>query len=82
MEGGRARVLPGAAALGAPEPDVTLTSDWATAVAIATGGLAVLDAFTAGRLVVRGAVDLLREQAPALAGLHAAFARVRASTTY
>lgn len=62
--------------------DVTLTSDWSTAVAVATGALAPHDAFTDGRLRVRGDIDVLRAQAPALAGLHAAFDEVRASTTY
>jgi putative sterol carrier protein len=62
--------------------DVTLTSDWPTAVAIATGALAPHDAFTDGRLRVRGDIDVLRAQAPALAGLHAAFDEVRATTTY
>jgi hypothetical protein len=62
--------------------DVTLTSDWPTAVAIATGALAPHDAFTDGRLRVRGDIDVLRAEAPALAGLHAAFDEVRAGTTY
>jgi hypothetical protein len=83
VEGGRARVVPGEAAEApGPPADVTFTSGWATAVAIATGRLAVLDAFTAGELVVRGDIDLLRTQAPALADLDAAFAQVRAATTY
>ncbi len=62
--------------------DVTLTSDWPTAIAIATGALAPHDAFTDGRLRVRGDIDVLRAQAPALTGLHTAFDEVRATTTY
>ena len=62
--------------------DVTLATTWDTAVAIATGALAAHDAFTTGRLVVRGDVDLLRTQALALAGLDGSFAAVRSSTTY
>jgi putative sterol carrier protein len=62
--------------------DVTLAATWDTAVAIATGALAPHDAFTTGRLVVRGDIDVLRAQAPALAGLSHAFDEVRAETTY
>lgn len=62
--------------------DVTLASAWATAVAIATGALAPHDAFTAGRLVVRGDIEALRTHAPALAGLAVAAADVREATTY
>lgn len=62
--------------------DVTLATTWEDAVAIATGALAPHDAFTTGRLVVRGDVDLLRTQALALAGLGGASAELRASTTY
>lgn len=62
--------------------DVTLAAAWDTAVAIATGALAPHDAFTTGRLVVRGDTEVLRSQAPALAGLDAAFDEVRSVTTY
>ena len=68
----------------APEvvADVTLAATWDTAVAIATGAMAPHDAFTTGRLVVRGDIDVLRAQAPALAGLSHAFDEVREETTY
>jgi putative sterol carrier protein len=62
--------------------DVTLAATWDTAVAIATGAMAPHDAFTTGRLVVRGDIDVLRTQAPALAGLSHAFDEVREETTY
>ena len=62
--------------------DVTLASDWPTAIAVATGDLAPHDAFTAGRLQVRGDTDVLRREAPALAGLSAAFTELRAATTF
>ncbi|CAA9220099.1 MAG: hypothetical protein AVDCRST_MAG20-685 [uncultured Acidimicrobiales bacterium] len=62
--------------------DVTLAATWDTAVSIATGALAPHDAFTTGRLVVRGDIDVLRAQAPALAGLSHAFDEVREETSY
>ena len=62
--------------------DVTLASGWETAVAIATGALAPHDAFTTGRLLVRGDLEALRTSAPALAGLHDATAALRRATTY
>jgi len=75
------------AVLVAPAPptmpaEVTLATTWDSAVAIATGALAPHDAFTTGRLVVRGDIDALRAQAPALAGLSAALDQVRSQTTY
>lgn len=79
IERGRVGVEP----VPAGEPaDVTLTADWATAVDIATGALATHDAFTAGRLLVRGDIAALRAAAPALAGLGDAFESLRADTTY
>lgn len=66
----------------ADEADVTLAADWGTAVAIATGALAPHDAFTTGRLRVRGDLDVLRAQGPTLAGLNSAFDEVRAQTSY
>ena len=79
LEGGTATVTPGPPDVAA---DVTLAAAWDTAVAIATGALAPHDAFTTGRLVVRGDLDVLRAQAPALAGLDDAFDEVRSATTY
>lgn len=79
MSGGQVRVLP---ATPADEADVTLAADWSTAVAIAIGALAPHDAFTTGRLRVRGDLDVLRAQGPALAGLSTAFDEVRSRTAY
>lgn len=79
VERGVVRIVPGPPEVSA---DVTLAAAWDTAVAIATGALAPHDAFTTGRLVVRGDIDVLRTQAPALAGLSDAFDEVREATTY
>ena len=79
VEAGSATITPGPPDMAA---EVTLAAAWDTAVAIATGALAPHDAFTTGRLVVRGDIDVLRAQAPALAGLDTAFDEVRSATTY
>lgn len=79
VDRGRVQVSP--AAPGEPA-DVILSSDWPTAVAIATGTIAPHDAFTTGSLLVSGDIDVLRAQAPALAGLSTASADVRSQTTY
>lgn len=62
--------------------DVTFTVDWETAVAMATGALGGQEAFTTGRLELRGDMDVLLRHGPALAGLDAVFAGVRERTTY
>ena len=79
VEAGSATITPGPPDMAA---DVALAAAWDTAVAIATGALAPHDAFTTGRLVVRGDIEVLRAQAPALAGLDTAFDEVRSETTY
>lgn len=79
IESGTTRV---AAATPDQVADVTLATTWDTAVGISTGAVAPHDAFTTGRLLVRGDIEALRTQAPALADLHGAFATVRAATTY
>ena len=79
IDRGSVHVTPAASDVAA---DVTLASDWDTAVAIATGVLAAHDAFTTGRLVVRGDIEALRSHAPALAGLDRTTAEVRTATTY
>lgn len=63
-------------------PDVTFTLDWDSAVALATGRLSSQEAFTTGRLKVRGDVGGLLAAGPALAGLQGIFADVRDATTY
>ncbi|HEV2068894.1 MAG TPA: SCP2 sterol-binding domain-containing protein [Acidimicrobiales bacterium] len=67
---------------GGPDADVTFTTDWESAVAVATGTASAQDAFTSGRLRVRGDVTALLRHARALDGLHAAFAGLRERTTY
>jgi predicted lipid carrier protein YhbT len=67
---------------GAAEPDVRLTSDRDTAVAIATGARAALDAFLAGDLVLGGDVRKLLEHRAALEALGDLFASVRSATVF
>jgi putative sterol carrier protein len=66
----------------AGEAEVTFTADWETAVAVARGATSAQDAFTAGRLTVRGDVTVLLRHGRALDGLHAVFAGLRDRTTY
>lgn len=66
----------------ADAPDVTFTLDWATAVAMATGAIGAQEAFTTGRLQVRGDIEVMLRHGPALAGLDAVFAGLRERTTY
>jgi predicted lipid carrier protein YhbT len=62
--------------------DVTLTTDWLTAVAMARGELGAQDAFMAGRLRVGGDLTALLRVTPALARLGDLFAAVRERTSY
>ncbi len=78
IDHGRTDVHPG----DHPAPDVTFVVDWDTAVAVATGSTSTQDAFTTGRLQVRGDMGVLLRHGTALAGLDAVFAEVRAATTY
>jgi putative sterol carrier protein len=65
-----------------PAPDVTFVVDWDTAVAVATGSTSAQDAFTTGRLQLRGDVTTLLRHGRALAGLETVFAGLRETTTY
>ena len=65
-----------------PAADVTLTTDPETAAALVRGELATQDAFAAGRLRLGGDLQKLLAATGALGGLDAAYAGVRASTTY
>ena len=65
LAGGRASVVSGPA----PDADVSLTTDWDTALALSSGDLAVTDAFLAGRLRLRGDVQVLLRTASVLEGL-------------
>jgi hypothetical protein len=78
LAGGRVAVE----ADGGGDPDVTLTTDWPTAVALARGELAVTDAFMAGRLRVAGDLRALLRAGGALAGVDAVLAEVRDRTTW
>lgn len=62
--------------------DVTITTDRDTAAALVRGDLATQDAFAAGRLRLGGDLAKLLAAAGGLAGLDAAYAGVRADTTY
>lgn len=78
LSDGQARLGAGEAA----DADVAFTTDWETAVAVATGASSAQDAFTSGRLSVRGDVTALLRHARAFDGLHAVFAGLRERTTY
>ncbi|HZB70950.1 MAG TPA: SCP2 sterol-binding domain-containing protein, partial [Acidimicrobiales bacterium] len=64
------------------DPDVTLTTDRATATALARGELAITDAFMAGRLRVAGDLRTLMRAGAVLGALDEAFAAVRARTDW
>jgi putative sterol carrier protein len=78
VAGGRVAVEAG----GVGDADVTLTTDRATATALARGQLAVTDAFMAGRLRVGGDLRALLRAGGVLRALDAAFAAVRERTTW
>jgi putative sterol carrier protein len=62
--------------------DVTITTDRETAAALVRGELATQDAFAAGRLRLGGDLAKLLAAADGLSGLDAAYAGVRADTSY
>lgn len=78
IDDGRCYVVRG----GEAEPDVRLTSDRDTALAIATGARAALDAFLAGDLVLGGDVRTLLDRREALEALGDLFAAVRSATVF
>ncbi|HEX2064959.1 MAG TPA: SCP2 sterol-binding domain-containing protein [Acidimicrobiales bacterium] len=65
-----------------PDPDVTVTQSYETAVAVSTGSLGARAAVMDGRVRLSGDTAALREHHEALAGLDALFAPVRARTRY
>jgi hypothetical protein len=79
VDGGGARVTQGA---GPESPDVRLTTDYTTAVAIALGTENAQIALARGRLRLGGDVDALVRDADALGALRDATAALRAATTY
>lgn len=78
VDAGSVDVTPGEA----DEPDVTFTTDWATASGMATGSMGAQDAFVAGRLEVHGDMSVLLANAPGLAAMDHVFASVRERTTF
>jgi putative sterol carrier protein len=64
------------------EPDLRLTTDYATAVAIARGTTNAQSALAAGRLRIGGSMELFAARADALLVLGDIAARVRADTEY
>ena len=78
VDGSGARVV-----LGADEPaDVVLLTDRETAWALHEGRVRAQDALAQGHLKVHGRPELLAQRADLLARLDAAFAPVRAGTTF
>ena len=78
IDRGRTELRPG----DDPAADVTFVLDWATAVAVATGATSAQDAFTTGRLQLRGDVAALLRHGRALNGLDHVFAGLRATTQF
>jgi putative sterol carrier protein len=78
VAGGRVAVEAG----GVADADITLTTDRATATALARGELAVTDAFMAGRLRIAGDLRTLLRAGGVLGALDAAFASVREETSW
>jgi hypothetical protein len=66
----------------APRPDLRLTTDYATAAAVAAGELGAQRAFVDGRLRVGGDLSLLITHQRALAAVDDALAGVRARTDH
>jgi len=62
--------------------DVKMEQDWDTAVAVATGELNAQEAFIGGRIRLYGDQQLLLDSQPVFGALDAAFASVRARTSY
>lgn len=65
----------------APDADLAFVTDRPTAYALHTGAAGAQDAFAAGRLKVRGDLNVLIGARPALAALDDVFAGVRAGTS-
>jgi hypothetical protein len=82
VAGGTARLVGPGHGVDGSDPDLTITSDWSTAVAIARGQLATQAALMTGRLRIRGNLARLAGRAEELAGLDPVPADVRRHTTY
>ncbi|MDE3205979.1 MAG: SCP2 sterol-binding domain-containing protein [Acidobacteriota bacterium] len=81
VSAGRARLVWPVAG-DAPPPDLRITTDWSTAVAVARGDVSTQGALMQGRLRFSGRPERLGLSAEALAGLDPVPARVRSETTY
>lgn len=80
VESGEARISPPG---GDPGPaDLTITTTWETAVALAQGKLPAQAALVEGRLRVRGNLATIGAAAAGLAGLDPVPVEVREATTY
>lgn len=79
---GRASVDTAPSASDVHNADIRLTSNEATAAAVASGALSALEAFTTGRLQVGGDIDGLLANREALERLGDVFAAVRDETTF
>lgn len=77
---GTARIFPPGCDPG--RVDLTITTDWGTASAIAQGTLAAQAALIAGKLRVKGNLATVSRHAASLAGLDPVPATVRSQTTY
>ena len=75
---GGARIEPGSA----PAPDMTFTSDYRTATAIARGQLSVQAALSAGRIRVGGDTGRLAANQPLVAGVDPVPVVVREATAW
>lgn len=80
VAGGDLSVIPESSFAG--EADIRLTSDRATATAVARGQRPALDAFIAGDLVLGGNVQALLEHRAALESIGDLFAAVRDRTEF
>jgi putative sterol carrier protein len=63
-------------------PDLTLVADYDTAAAISQGTVNAQEALAAGRLKIKGSLELLRGRDEGFAALADVFADVRDTTTY
>ena len=79
VEGDSARL---ARAGGSDTPDLTITTGWATAAAVAQGQLSAQRALMDGHLRVRGDLNRLAAATERLKGLDPLPAELRESTTY
>ncbi len=78
LAGGRLEVSPGRA----EDADVTITEDYATAVAVSSGELTARQALLAGRIQLRGDTNALLAGQAAMQAAQAGVDHLRAGTSY